>query len=155
MSLFQWSPLCCWHQEIDINSGRIRTTHFLFYHQIREKIEDSLLTKTLGNSLEENEPEWHRVNTFSPGVHYSPHYRYHSAIAQIGILEFIFSFHNLSGEAKKNMAKTILEKWQVNKNDFGADQYLLDVSRMIDKKEKSELGMVISVADLDTLETKR
>jgi hypothetical protein len=53
---FQWSPLNCWHQDVDIRSGRIRHTRFLYGVQVSEHIEESWLSRA-AESIP-SEPTW-------------------------------------------------------------------------------------------------
>ena len=81
---FQWSPLNCWHEEVDITTGRIRRQWILLFVKVSESIEDTPLSEVvLKGQPPSGTPQWHRVNTFSPGIHYSPHYRFHGAGHQI------------------------------------------------------------------------
>ena len=63
--LVGWFDLNSVHEDVDIATGRIRRTRYLFYCKIRERIEDSIITKALPpDRLTSARPEWHRVNTF-------------------------------------------------------------------------------------------
>lgn len=126
--LIQWSRLNCTHEDIDIRTGRIRTTHILTGLKASERTEDSALTKALaGDDLRGAEPDWHRVNTFSPGVHYSPHYRFHGAISQARFLEKLCEYHHLSPQAGREIALTILELWRDKGSDFSVGSFLREL----------------------------
>jgi hypothetical protein len=101
---------------VDIKSGRIRYSRYLFYCKISEKIEDTILTEELGEFAEDVQPDWHRVNTFSPGVRHSPHYAYHGTIGQINKIAMTWQLFPFSDEAKRQVARTILNKWQADGN---------------------------------------
>ena len=66
---FPWSPLNCRHQDIDIKSGRLRFQRYLLFCKVSEQIRESPISEAIGDELADtsNSPEWHRVNTFSPG----------------------------------------------------------------------------------------
>ncbi len=148
--IFAWSPLCCRCQEVDIKSGRIRYTRYLFYCKISEKIEDTILTEELGEFAEDVQPDWHRVNTFSPGVRHSPHYVYHGAIGQINKIAMTWQLFPFSDEAKRQVARTILSKWQADGNYFGVDDYIADVSRIAGRKTEFDSKAIILVTDLSS-----
>ena len=122
---FQWSELNCSHQEVDTNTGRFRFTEYRLFCKVSERIEDSAVSKVLpAEMLAASNPEWHRVNTFSPGVHYSPHYVFHSAIHQIHLLDLLWSSINPPPEVKRQMALHLLALWQHGGSDSIADNYI-------------------------------
>ena len=125
--LVQWSPLNCWHEDVDINSGRVRHTRFLLYCQIGERIEDTWVSQNANNP--NTEVDWQRVNTFSPGVHHSPHYRYHGAIGQIKSLQIVESAIPFEPGARRRVADTLLALWQSNDSYLAADEYIREISQ--------------------------
>ena len=145
----RWWKLCYRCEDVDIKSGRIRYTRHLFYCKVSEKIEDTILTKALGEFAEGVQPDWRRVSTFSLGVRHSNHYVYHGAIVQILLVAMIWQSSPFSDEAKRHMAQTILDKWQADGDYFGVDHYLGDVSRIAGQKTEFDSKAIISVADLD------
>ena len=143
--------MCCRYEDVDINSGRVQYTRYLLYCKISEKVEDSLLTKTLGPFEENIQPNWQRVNTFSPGVGHSPHYIYHGAFSQIHLVEKLWEMFTFSEEAKRHMAQTVLDKWQADGNDWGVKMYLQDVGNVCFQKIELDPNAIISVADLSSI----
>jgi len=126
--LVQWSGLNCTHEDIDIRTGRIRTTHILAGLKASERAQDSALTKALtGDDLRGAEADWHRVNTFSPGVHYSPHYSFHGAIHQARLFEELYEYNHLSPQARREIALTILELWREKRSYFSAGRLLREL----------------------------
>ena len=85
-----WRKLYYRCEDVDIETGRIRCTRYLLYCKISEKIEDSLLTETIGEFADDVQSDWRRVNKFYPGLHYSPHYAYHGAFSQIRKVDIIW-----------------------------------------------------------------
>ena len=82
--LFPWSGLNCWQNDIDITSGRIRQTRYLLWVPVQRSVWDSALTRAVPPTVVAgSRPDWHAVVTLSPGLHHSPHYRFHGAIHQI------------------------------------------------------------------------
>ena len=125
VGLLPWSPVNGWHYDMDIASGRIRYTRYLFWVPWRQVIEDSALTKALRpEDLADVQADWHRVQTFSPGVSHSPHYHFHSATAQIRELEIAWTLAEFTPAARRTSAKRVLQLWQLAGRDNGARDYL-------------------------------
>jgi hypothetical protein len=127
--VFQWSALNCWHEDVDIKSGRVRRTRFLLYYRIGERIEDTWLSRSITNR--NAVPDWRRVNTFSPGVHHSPHYRYHGAMQQIRKLEQLDSLLTFESAARTGIAESVLALWRDGGTDSAADDYIQEVSETV------------------------
>ena len=65
--VFPWSGLNCSQLDVDILSGRIRHTQYLFWLPVDRSVEDSVLTKALpAGGLTGLSAEWHPVNNLSP-----------------------------------------------------------------------------------------
>jgi hypothetical protein len=47
LGFFPWSPLNCWHYDVDINSGRMRYTRFFLFGQVAQRVEESSLSAAL------------------------------------------------------------------------------------------------------------
>ena len=148
-----WTPLCCKHEHVDIKTGRIRHTQYLLYCRISERIEDSILTKALSpESLEGVQADWRHVNTFSPGLRRSPHYAYHSAIHQIGMLKMAWEMTHFSDEAKREVAETLLRAWQSDGSDRAGGDYMDEVCDLA--IETIDSNSTVGTAELDILENK-
>lgn len=126
--LFQWSPLNCWHEEVDINTGRIRHTRYLLFCRIGDRMEDTWLSR-LANKPN-NTPDWRRVNTYSPGLHHSPHYQYHGAIHQIKVLEQADAVVPFDPSARRKVADTLLTLWQTTGSYLDDDEFVERVSQI-------------------------
>lgn len=126
--LFQWSPHNCWHEDVDINTGRIRHTRYLLFCQIGDRTEDTWLSHA--SSKSNGPPDWRRVNTFSPGVRQSPHYRFHGAIHQISALERADSMVTFDSLARRQVAETLLKFWQTSASCDDADEYVEKVANI-------------------------
>jgi hypothetical protein len=151
----KWARLCCEFDDVDINTGQIRCTRYLLYCKVSERIEDSILTRTIGQFPDGVEADWRRVNAFPLGRRYSPHYAYHGAISQIRQVELTWQLCSFSDEAKRHMARTILDKWQSDRSDFGAGRYISDVWDMAREKTELDPKVVISLADLTPIHNKQ
>ena len=125
--IFQWSALNCWHDEVDINTGRYRRTRFLLYRQIGERTEETWLSHSVRNP--NTSPDWRRVNTFSPGIRYSPHHQFHGAIHQIKTLELAHNIIPFEPEARRKVANTVLTLWENNGSYSGADDFVEKVAQ--------------------------
>ena len=125
IGFFQWSPLNCWHYDVDINSGRIRYTRFFAYICVRQRVEESALSRALQpGDYYGSEPNWHRVVTLSPRVHYSPNYVYGPAMSQIRELELGWKAGNFTPAAQRSSAKRVLEIWRREDGARPARSYL-------------------------------
>ena len=131
-----WSEFNCSHQEIDINTGRIRSTEYRLFFKVSDRIEDTALSNALSKeSVSDAGPSWHKVNTFSPGIRHSPHYIFHSAAHQIWMLEQIWAEAEYSGFTdldglKKATAEHVLALWVHGGSDWLAGQYLARLSEL-------------------------
>ena len=135
-----WTPLNCRHQEVDIMSGRLRFTRYLLFCKVSERIEDSPISKELPeDAVAPAVPEWHRVNTFSPGVHHSPHYIFHSAIYQIHALAGIWEMSELPKDLRRQTAVHVLALWQHSGSDSLANEYIYVLKKLMqdDKRQQT------------------
>jgi len=114
------------HQDVDITTGKLRYTRYLFSCKLSEKIEDSPLTEVLlPDALEGRTPEWRRVYTFSTPWHsYSPNYKYHGTISQIRSLELLWKMEAIPEDVKRKMALDVLALWQQGENDRLVRDYI-------------------------------
>ena len=152
-ALRKWPKLGSELYDVDINTGRTRQAYYLLYCKTSEKIEDSILTRTIGPFPDDVQPEWRRVYTYPTiGWRYSPHYAYHGAIGQIHKVDIIWQLFTFSDEAKRHMAGTILEKWQSNGSYFRVETYINDVSSAAQQKAELDPEALISVADLASIQ---
>lgn len=132
-----WSAINCQHQDINIKTGQARYSRCLWFVKISEETKDTPLSAALQGELVDvaDIKPWHRVNTFSPGVHYSPHYVFHGALYQANQMNMICTLHDLAPERKREIAKTILALWQNTGRDSGAEEY---IHRLIEEGVSSQ-----------------
>jgi hypothetical protein len=150
-----WSELNCRHEEVDINSGRLRVTQYLLFCKISERVEDTALTNALpAKLLISAKPEWHYVNTFSPGVHYSPHYMFHGAIYQIGELSLIWNMYELPEPVRQKTALQVLSLWQYERSDSMAGDYIGKLAEMTANEEESRIIDMILHFEMPKIEAK-
>jgi hypothetical protein len=111
--LFPWSGLNCWTSEIDVYSGQRRYTRYLYWIPTQTSIYDTAITKELTpENLKGLPTKWYLVNTGSPQIHHSPHYRYHGAWEQIRDLEDLWKRTGATKESRRFTAIQILRLWQ-------------------------------------------
>ena len=137
---FQWSRLNCWNDYIDINSGRIRHVWYLLYYKVADHTEDTCLSRI--HNEQTWSPDWRCVNTFSPFVHYSPHYKYHSAIYQMNLIDSAEKMIQFDFEAQQKVADTLLYLWQKTGSDYGANQYVQDIMHVTCRLHEKGVSMV-------------
>lgn len=128
VGLLPWSPINCWHYDVDIRSGRILYTRYFAFLPVSQHTEESVLSCALQSpDLLDLQPDWRRVLTLSPSVRNSPHYAYHSAFGQIRDLESYWKMGDFTPAAQRASAKRILQLWQEGNCDDAAKPYLMAI----------------------------
>jgi hypothetical protein len=126
-----WAHVWCDRQEIDIATGRTRSTRFFFGLVTSEHVRDSYVTKVLGEArVKAALPVWETVNVFSaPGVRYSPHFAFHGAFGQLKELEALCALckERCSEAARVRAAEALLECWR-DGSDGVAHVYLASLA---------------------------
>jgi hypothetical protein len=122
------SGINCQHQDINIKTGQARYSRCVWFMKISERMEETPLSRALnGEKVDVAEvKDWHRVNTFSPGVHHSPHYRFHGALAQVRKFEMLQEMYKLDPTNSAGIAKQLLVEWQTTGSDYAAGRFLND-----------------------------
>ena len=87
--------------------------------------------------------------TLSPGLHHSPHYRFHGAINQIRELEICWDFGKMTPAARRKTARNVLRSWRQSGNYFQAGDYIQGVWERSLAAEKN--GKSIDVSDVPDL----
>ena len=124
-----WSRINCEEQEIDINSGRMRTTRYFYWIPILRQVGDTGLSRQLGNSIPINQDaQWHRVIACGPFTSHSPHYAFHSAFYQARMLELIWDEYEIAPIKRMESARELLKQWQLNGSDRGGNSYLSKIT---------------------------
>lgn len=132
--LVGWSDLNSVHYDVDISTGRIRRTRYLFYCNISENIEDSVITKALPpDRLSIAQPEWHRVNTFCGVSRVSPHHGFHGTLGDLRMLAEAQSWISFTDEAKQQVAERVLQLWRSSNRDYDAGEYIMAVYQKADE----------------------
>ena len=126
-----WSRLSCWDDSIDITSGRYRCEHYLFFTKWDDRIEETPLSKAYRELIgDPPAPVWHVDSTFAPGMHHSPHYRYHGALSSAEQLTEAFDRTPFDREAKRVAVKTFLELLQTGDSILKAVRYASEVASL-------------------------
>src|SRR4051794_11210157 len=114
-----WSTINCTQSDIALNSGRTRHTRYILGVPIARSVQDSALTRALSpeDTVDSGE-QWQPVVTLSPGLHHSPHYRFHGAMGQIRELEICWESGKISPEVRRQTARQVLHLWRQTGNDF-------------------------------------
>lgn len=127
---FPWTEVNCSHHDVDINTGRIRISEYLFFCQVSEEFEETAVSVVFSEEAgSKTQADWRRVHTFSPGHHNSPHYIFHSATHQIRTLNDIWLLLESEGigdlkRFKKATAEHLLALWKFDDSDQLAKRYL-------------------------------
>ena len=125
-----WSAINCRDQEINIKTGQARYSRYLWYVKISERVEATILSQVLrGKAVNPADiAPWHMVNRFSPGLHHSPHYSFHGALAQMREIELLFEILAPDAQRKKQTVTDLLTLWQTHGDYFEARRYLATLS---------------------------
>jgi hypothetical protein len=121
-----WSGINCSHQDIDITTGQARYSRQFWFVQVSERIEDTYVSRAAGTEppADPARRQWHRVNTFSPWISHSPHYRFHAALSQVRLLEVIVEYVQIPADQEQQVARGLLDAWQRGSDDSDARDYL-------------------------------
>jgi hypothetical protein len=154
---FPWSPINCRYQDVDIMTGRLRFTQYLLFCKVSERIEDSPLSKALPPDMVATaKPDWQRVNTFSPGVHHSPHYIFHGAIGQIRMLGGIWEIskqYGLTDDLKQKTALHVLALWQHSGSYPLADDYINGLHDLTEESKRQNILKALPKLQMPLVET--
>ena len=125
LGLLPWSCLNCRQIEIDIVTGRNRSSYLVLCFPVYRTVEDSALTKALSEGEQRGAtPRWRRVHVFSPGQRHSPHFQYHLAISQISTLERLWGELGFTTMKRRESARNVLNTWQRDGSYLGVEKYI-------------------------------
>jgi hypothetical protein len=135
-----WSPLNCQTQEIDLRTGKSRSSRYLAFCKVSSRIDETPLSRVLPRELIASaRPEWERVNTFSPGISHSPHHSFHGAFSQIRELELLWHAANVDERSRRKTAEHLLALWQFGGSYFVAGRYLEGLHDLWDESKREPL----------------
>ncbi len=142
---FPWTRFNCQNQDVDIKTGKLRFTRYILFCKITEKVTDSPVSKVLPpECLSGVKPEWYAVNTFSPGIKYSPRYIFHRAIHQMYELKNLWEMAEgegvaISNEIKQRTAIHLLALWQYSGDDYLAGFYILGLHDLLRENKRQKV----------------
>lgn len=122
---FPWYLVYHSTTDIDIFSGRMRCSDFLFCLPVRRTTWNSSISETL--PLEEQAllpVEWHTIRTSVLGSTNSPHYAFHLAEHQTLVAKAVWDKRGFDSLERRTSARTILQLWQRTQSYHAAETYL-------------------------------
>jgi len=158
-ALFPWTRFNCEYEDIDIRTGRLRLTRYVLFCRISERIEESPLSEAIpAEMVAAEDPQWRRVNTFTPPGRHSPHHIFHSAIGQINMLARIWEMsetetHGLPANLKQKTARHVLALWQYGDDDSLVDGYLRCLHDLQEKRKRKKILAVLPTLEMPLVET--
>jgi hypothetical protein len=127
LGFFPWSTLNCSTIEIDLCSGKMRSTRYILFIPLKTSISDTPLSRALTpTDRSANQNNWQPVATHSPGVSHSPYYTYHAALGQIRELDLIWEAREVPHELRRTQGLHLLELWEKGRLE-DAKQFLNQV----------------------------
>lgn len=147
--ILPWPGIYSWTEEIGLDSGRKRSCTNILWISTLSKESPTWLSDTLNTPDSLRETRWKPVNTTSPAVSVSPHYRYHGALSQIGEIELICEEFSLSANSRELLAKALIERWRSDGYYHGASTFLISpLVKQFDKYAKGRPMPDSAVKDL-------
>ena len=140
-------PLRRLHEEVDLNSGRIRRTHYVLLFQTSQHIEQTALSKSQANPPASG-PNWRLSRAMGGGRSIGTHWGYRSPLTQVRILEALWEVGDLTDEAKQQVADTVLALWHSEGGLKEADDYLRSIEDVVTELQDAPLRRRITPADL-------
>lgn len=132
-AILPWSKINRKHEEISIVTGQMRITRHVWFLPVSCQIRDTYLSKTYTVSDVSAGNQWYAVNTSSPWWRHSPHYAFHSALAQVKQLELILEMNNASRDQCVAAMKGLLSAWQESGDDSQAQIYITELSTKLEQ----------------------
>lgn len=125
--LLIWTRWSCTHEWFDVTAGRIKVEDWTYFRKRGETIKDTPFTELYRKLIgEPPDPDWRLMNTFSPGVRHSPHYKYHTVYGDVRRVLLLFEYAEFTEEAKRdvllNMARLLPDDhhWSLMRQYLGA-----------------------------------
>ena len=111
--------------EIDLLSGRIRRTAYVYWIKVGESYSDTPLSKEVyTGSVDDPNGTWVKYGSSGIYVNHSPHYSYHSALFQAKQLGMIWEMNDTVASQRKEQANAVLKLWGFTDSDDLVDEYL-------------------------------
>ena len=133
------------HDDLDIRTGRIRTTGYVVFMPLCSTTKDTVITKALPKAqVQDNKPEWRRINTYYWLVPVSPYHEYHNAFGAIRRFQAVTSRICFSRAALCYVASQTVKLWEECDQGSG---YLATICDWAEEAER-EGKRVFDVADV-------
>jgi len=151
-----WTVVNCWHEDLDIRSGRYRYQRFLLGLRVQNRVEETELSTLWREHLgDPGEPEWRRVNTFSPGRGNSPHYVHHSGLHNARKVVLAFDTTSFSDSAKAQALRTFFGLMQEHDRDDEAGNYANALLGLALERSEASPVRVVTEEDLPRADGQR
>ena len=129
-----------WHSDIDIHTGKIRHTRYLFSIFAKKSLEETTLSNHLSLQDKNALTEWRRFHTYSPGSSKDVCYDYSGTEFTIKKLERIWQmWGNTPLEIKRKMVRDILLIWQCTERNTIVHKYLDNFPSKLDKPTLTQI----------------
>jgi hypothetical protein len=146
-----WSRLNCWRTDIDINTGRVRTSEYWAELLVCEsERRDGEFVRVISAGKEPEPPEWHTSYVSSLLVPRPPYYAYQDAHQQPTSLESLWKCGNFTRAAKEQTAKNVLLLWHRDKGSYSAHVYLSELESLCNRR-RAENNDSMDTKDLPPL----
>ena len=116
-----WNEVNCVHHDINIVTGKQRTTRMFWYLPVSEKIEGTPLSRALAETEPAPSDAWRRAWTDCHSQGHSPHYAYHSALHQVKVFDQLSRELEYGPARRARLARAIVHTWQRDGGDGGVD----------------------------------
>ncbi len=144
-----WTPINCGYDEVDIRTGRTRSSWYLAGCKVYQRVNASALSRALPREMVNGaKPEWKTVNTISPGLGYSPHHRFHGALHQIRTLERLWQDAKVDESGRRQMASHVLALWQFYGGYYEPGHYIDGLRGLSDARERGPLLRTIGTLNM-------
>jgi hypothetical protein len=135
-----WSKLNCWTHEIHTSTGHTRYTRYWFWRATERRVEPTWISRALALPAPGSDPAgeaaWRTVHTLSPGTSHSPHYVFHSALADLRMFEQLLRFVRTDAATLRSVAQNTVWLWTQFDDDAQAGNYLSEITNAAIQKEK-------------------
>lgn len=108
---------------IDLNSGCLKHQKSLLWFRISDSIQDTLVSRIHGDSVQEKSHEWRLVFRAPIGCHVSPHFSYHGAEFALSQMDQALVGQKLTLAAKREAVHRFLTKLRNDNSDHAAKEF--------------------------------
>jgi hypothetical protein len=136
------SDINCEYRDINIKTGQVRTSRYLWYVKVSERVENTFLSRTLAGKVIDaaSGDPWRRTRS-GPLAALRGRcilYRFGAAPTQIRTLELLCDMYALTPDEVKEMATQVLSLWQTAGDCSAAGKFIEDTMRTLDANKKAD-----------------